>query len=188
MAINIESGSYRGAPRGCLDRQCDATTANPGEAWLEKMISGAYFGDLALLVLKKAAAESLITGPCAASLTALATLAPKDVDAYMLDPHAALLMDALFERAAKLAAVNLCAVMRKTGRGQDPCLPVCITAEGTMFHKSRSMHSKIEYYIKGYLQDGLGLYCDIIEVENSTLLGTAIAGLTAACANEGHVL
>jgi hexokinase len=201
MIINIESGAYTGAPRGKLDRQCDATTANPGEHMLEKMISGGYFGDLALLVLKRAAAEGLIAGPCAASITALTELAPKDIDAYMFDPHAAgllsdccgpatqenarnrttlyLLLDALFERAAKLVAVNLCAVVRKTGCGQDPCMPVCITADGAMFHKSRSMRIKIEYYIKDYLQDGLGLYCDIIEVENSTLLGTAIAGLTA---------
>jgi hypothetical protein len=45
-------------------------------------------------------------------------------------------------------------------------------------HEVESFRRKLDYYIKDYLEDTLGLYCEFIEVENATLLGTAIAGLT----------
>jgi hexokinase len=200
MVINIESGAYDKAPRGTIDLAFDACTTNPGDHVLEKMISGGYFGDLALAVLKKAAGEDLVSKPCGQKLAALFELGMKDVNGFVDDPWGGsalslccggrdaagsadrtavyYLIDALYERAAKLAAVNLSSVVMKSGAGQDPCRPVCVTAEGTMFHKSRLFRQKLDAHMKNYLEDTLGLYCEFIEVENSTLLGTAIAGLT----------
>jgi hexokinase len=195
MIINIESGAYDRAPRGRIDEAFDSATVNPGEHQFEKMISGGYFGDLALAVLKKAALDGLLSGECSKKISALSELGAKDANEFMDDPWAAgalsgccgsgedsitvyHLLDTLFERAAKLVAVNLSAVVVKSGAGQDPTRPVCVAAEGTMFHKSRAFRSKLECHIKEYLVDGLGLYCEFIEAENATLLGTAIAGLT----------
>ena len=200
MVINIESGAYGLAPSGLIDEEFDAGTTNPGEHKFEKMISGGYFGELAQASLQKAAAGGLFSDGCAKSVSALRQFSAKDANEFLDDPYggnplsaccgadgagdadrtaAWHLLDLLFERAAKLVAVNLSAVVEKSGSGQDPAKPVCVAAEGTMFHKSKAFRSKLEYYIKEYLVDGLGLYCEFIEAENSTLLGTAIAGLTA---------
>lgn len=200
MVVNIESGAYGLAPRGRIDEEFDAGTTNPGEHKFEKMISGGYFGELALAALKKAAFEDLLSDGCADKISSLCEMSAKDANEFIGDPYGENLLsaccpadeagardrtaifhllDLLFERAAKLVAVNLSAVICKSGAGQDPALPVCVAAEGTMFHKSKAFRNKLEYYIKDYLVDGLGLYCEFIEAENSTLLGTAIAGLTA---------
>ncbi len=195
MIINIESGAYDKAPQGVVDRAFDAQTANPGVHPFEKMISGGYFGELALEVLKAAAKAQLLSGQAYEKLIGLKGFATKDVNEFLDEPYgvgmlarclesaedrvaAYYLIDGLYERAARFVAVNLAAVIQKSGAGQDPCRPVCITADGTMFHKTKLFRSKLEHYVKVFLNDELGLYADFIEVENASLLGTAIAGLT----------
>ena len=42
----------------------------------------------------------------------------------------------------------------------------------------KSIKSRVEYYLKHYLENKKGVYTDIIAVENATLIGAAIAGLT----------
>jgi len=69
------------------------------------------------------------------------------------------------------------AVILKRGRGTNPCIPVCISAEGTTFHKSKLFRSKLDFYIKEYLHDKKGVYCEFVRADNATLIGTAIAGL-----------
>jgi hexokinase len=88
------------------------------------------------------------------------------------------LIDRLIERVAKLTAINLASVVLKEEKGIDPCIPVCITAEGTTFYKLKNLKSKVEYYMKEYLINEKNRYIEIINVENATLIGAAIAGLT----------
>ncbi len=195
MIINIESGAYDKAPQGLVDRAFDAQTANPGVHKFEKMISGGYFGELALEALKAAAAAGVLSAQAGLGLAALRGFATKDANEFLEEPYgtgalarclesasdrvaAWYVLDGLYERAARFVAVNLAAVVQKCGAGQDPCRPVCITADGTMFHKTRIFRSKLEHYVKVFLNEEMGLYADFIEVENASLLGTAIAGLT----------
>ncbi len=195
MVINIESGAYDKAPQGLVDRAFDAHTANPGVHPFEKMISGGYFGELALEVLMASAKTSLLSGQACEKLFGLKAFATKDGNEFLDEPYGAgklamcmdsaedrvaayYVIDGLYERAARFVAVNLAAVIKKSGAGQDPCRPVCITADGTMFHKTKLFRSKLEHYVKVFLNDEMGLYADFIEVENASLLGTAIAGLT----------
>jgi hexokinase len=88
------------------------------------------------------------------------------------------LVDALVERAAKLTAINLSSAAIKCGRGQNPGRPVCIVAEGTTFYHLRSLRHKVECYLTQYLTNKKAVYYDIINVDNATLIGAAIAGLT----------
>ena len=74
-------------------------------------------------------------------------------------------------------AVNLSAVIIKTGKGQDPCRPVCITADGSTFYKTHHFPERVAYYMKGYLNDELGRYHQFVEVKNANLTGSAIAAL-----------
>lgn len=195
MIINIESGNYNKSPRGTVDLDLDGQTNNPGVHVFEKMISGGYFGEMALEALKKAAAEGVITAEAGAKMAALQGFMTKDVNDFLDEPYGAgmlaqcfatagdrvaayFVIDGLYERAAKFVAANLSAVVKKSGAGQDPCKPVLITADGTMFNKTKMFRSKLEHYVKEFMNSELGLYAEFIEVENATLLGTAIAGLT----------
>jgi hexokinase len=88
------------------------------------------------------------------------------------------LLDTLAERAAKLVAIKLASATIKSGKGRNPCRPVCIVAEGTVFYQLKSLKQRVECYLKKYLEDEKGIYYEIVNVENATLIGAAIAGLT----------
>lgn len=199
--VNIESGGYARLPRGIFDIRYDLTTQDPGSQCLEKMVSGVYIGHVLLHLLHQAAADGLFTVETGKALQTLYLLSAKDVDEFCLYPTSGetvlgqcihhsqtgdnqadlftlfCLIDALFERAAKIIAVNLAAIILQTGEGRDPLYPVLITAEGTTFYKSRLFRSKLDYYVRIFLNDELGLFCEFVRVDDVTLIGTAIAGL-----------
>ncbi|MHC4187885.1 MAG: hexokinase, partial [Planctomycetota bacterium] len=83
----------------------------------------------------------------------------------------------LIERAGKLTAINLSAMVLKSGSGKNPERPVCIVAEGTTFYEMKDLKDKTEYYLSECLRQR-GVFFDVVNVENSTLIGAAIAGLT----------
>jgi hexokinase len=88
------------------------------------------------------------------------------------------LVDRLVERAAKLTAVNISSVVLKSGRGKNPCFPVCVTAEGSTFHGLKGLKRKVECHLEKYLSQRRERYYEFVSVENATLIGAAIAGLT----------
>ena len=61
MAVNLESGCYSGFPRGDYDRELDAASQNPGDHLMEKMISGAYLGELVTRTVRGAVREGLFS-------------------------------------------------------------------------------------------------------------------------------
>jgi hexokinase len=198
--INIESGGFGKVAGGEIDIRFDNNTDNPGAQKLEKMISGAYLGGLVLEVMKSAAKEGLFSKEFAGKIKGIKNLTTKDVNDFCFYPYSKdfvlpryvntgdteedkdriilyYIIDSVFERAARLAAVNIAAVMLKTGKGKNPCLPVCVAAEGTTFYKSKLFKYKLDHYVKRYLNDEMGIYCDFVKAENAALIGTAIAGL-----------
>jgi len=195
--VNVESGAFGKAPRGAIDLLLDGSTLDPGQYTFEKMFSGAYLGPLCLEAFKKGGEEGLFSGVMAEKLSTAEGLQTKDVNSFMRHPqgenpltricasgterdratvwHVA---DCLIERAAKVVAVLLSSVVLKTDKGTDPCAPVCITAEGTTFYELKSLKSRIECYLRCFLQQERGRYFEIVSVEDATLIGAAIAGLT----------
>ncbi len=197
MLINMESGAYGKVPRGQIDMEFDATTLNPGDFAFEKTISGAYQGGLTLATIRKAAEDGIFSSGFVAELKNLNELASKQIDDFLFYPYGDnplakccarsgddedrvllfYLIDNIFERIAKFVTFALTAVLEKTGSGKNPCMPACITADGSTFYKSKLFRSKLEYYIKSYTNDVKGTYCEFVKVDNGTLIGTAIAGL-----------
>ncbi|OQB15207.1 MAG: Hexokinase [Firmicutes bacterium ADurb.Bin193] len=193
MLINIESGAYDKAERGIIDAEFDKSTVNPDRYKFEKMISGGYQGGLMLTVFKKAAADDLFGGKFTEGIRKISELSSKAIDDFLYYPFGdnALaricdrndrlvlyyLIDAMLERAAKLVAVNISAVVMKTGKGTDPSMPVCVAAEGTTFYKSKLLRGKLDYYIRTFLNDKKGTYCEFVQADSATLIGTAIAAL-----------
>ncbi len=197
LIINVESGGMGCARRGQMDITLDESTNNPGVHKFEKMISGAYLGSVFLLTAKQACADGLVSEAAAEAINAMDDLTTKDMNDFMFyptgnnplanacqsgtDEDAKILYaiaDRLVERAAKLTAINLSAMAIQTGRGTDPTRPICIVAEGTTFYHMKTLKSRVEFYLKQHLEDQHGIYTEIISVENATLIGAAIAGLT----------
>ncbi len=196
MIINMESGNFGRLEQGLIDRELDLATIDPGRFIFEKMISGKYWGDLVMRTAKAAAARGCLSGHFAAKSASVAQLASKDVDDFLFYPYGENplaqccsrdgdhdaqflyhMIDNLTERAARLIAANLSAIIIKTGKGKDPCKPVCIAAEGSTFYKSKLFRSKLDYYIRTYLNDIHNRYCEFVKPDNPTITGTAIAGL-----------
>lgn len=193
--INIESGGYANAPRTPVDESFDSLTEKPGEQLFEKMISGAYQGGLLLEFIRAAAANGCFSKSFEEKLADVSSIESKEIDDFCAYPYgdnklACLskgsekdrvslfeLIDAFFDRAAVLSAVNLAAVMKKTGAGKNPCRPVCISAEGSTFYKSKLLNEKINYYMIDFVRKRLNIYSEFVKAENSTLYGTALAGL-----------
>jgi hexokinase len=195
--INVESGSFGKAPRGKIDLKLDESTLDPGRYTFEKMFSGAYLGALCLKSLQEAGREGLFSKAVTEELLTLKDLETKDINSFMYYPEGDnplavscshgqeqdriavwYLLNALIERAAKLVAFLLSSVVLKTDRGKNPCAPVCITAEGTTFYELKSLKTKVEYYLKIFLEEKHNRFFEVVGVKNATLIGAAIAGLT----------
>lgn len=194
MLINIESGNYNKMPRGKIDMEFDSGTVNPGTYAFEKAISGAYQGGIVLAVVRKAAADGLFSEKFVEKMSGDVLLSSKEIDDFLFYPYGNniladccltdddrkslyMLIDAVIERAAKFVAINLTAVILKSGKGMNPCAPVCVTADGSTFYKSKMFRTKLDYYIKTFTNDKMNVYCEFVKAENGVLVGTAIAGL-----------
>jgi len=197
QVINVESGSFQKAPRGKIDLMLDESTLDPGRYTFEKMFSGAYLGTLCLKTLQEAGRQGFFSKAVTEELLAIEDMGTKDVNSFMRYPQGDnplarscakgteqdratvwYLLDGLIERAARLTAVLLSSVVLKIDKGQDPCVPVCITAEGTTFYELKSLKERVECYLKSFLQDKHGRFIELVSAENATLIGAAIAGLT----------
>ncbi len=198
MAINMESGGFAGVSQGDYDKELDAGSNNPGDHIYEKMVSGAYRADLIYRTLRGAASEGMISPGFVDFLESVETLYMRDISVFLEQPfgdnplaNATLdndrdrsvlyhVIDRNFERVAQLMTVNIGGILRKTGRGKEPTRPVCVIAEGTVFHSSPFFRRKLDYYVRRELNERRGLYCDFVAVEDATLIGTATAGLMNA--------
>lgn len=196
--INVESGGFAKTPRGKIDEHFDASTNNPGLQSLEKMMSGAYLGPLILEVIHKAANDELFSSAAAKKLLSIEKLDTTQISEFLVEPTAPFhplgealletsnydktmmesLVRAMVERAAKLTAINLSAAVLKCDKGQDPERPVCIVAEGTTFYKLAGLREKVEQDLQEFLVGKKKRSYEIVYVDNATLIGAAIAGLT----------
>jgi len=196
MLVNIESGGYAKLPLGLIDIEFIQGTSNPDHHLFEKMVSGAYQGGLMLKILRKAAEEGLFSDAAAKAIIALDSLSGRDMDDFIENPFAGklykkdafsemdsaciyFLVDAFYERVARLVTVNLASVILKTGKGANPCVPVCIAAEGSVFGKSKLFRSKLDYYVKEFMNQKNGIYCEFASSENAVIIGAGIAGLSS---------
>ena len=183
------------APRTDLDISFDNTTMNPGNYTFEKMFSGGYFGGLCLFVLKAASKEGLFSGQGSEKLNSIAELSAEEANNYVSAVNSngnvlvkcfadtedkeksSYIIESLIDRTAKLVAANLAAVVLKTGKGTSPEKPVLITIEGTTFYKLHKMKERFGTYFSEYLSGDLKRYVEFTEVEQSSLIGAALAGL-----------
>lgn len=193
--INIESGKFDKVPQTDLDILFDNTTVNPGDYRFEKMIAGGYMGGLCLTALKSAAREGVFTQNAAFAILAIDELTSEEANKYIMDPKAICgssfpcmdnktdaencikIIDCIIDRASKLVAANMAAVILKTDKGKTAGKPILITIEGTTFDKMHNLRTYFEKYLSEYLAGDRKRYYEFTEVQQSSLVGTALAAL-----------
>lgn len=190
MIINTESGSFSRVTPGDFDRQLDADSRDPGRHLYEKMVSGAYLGEVIRRTLAGAASQGLLP-PSFAGLERLET---HQADAFVVDPTGdsplALLcqndahrqfvfevVDALTLRAARLVCANLAALLIRSGLGLDPDRPACIVAEGSTLYKSKLLFPHLEAVMAEFVGSRLGRNYVFLRPDNANLQGAAAAAL-----------
>ena len=196
--INTECGSYGLPPQGDIDKTLDAGTSDPGSYFLEKMMSGGYFGLVVTKTLEKAVEDGLFTSEAGKILMDLGRLSTKDVDDYLHNPNDRenilvsslkecsdedkeslfYIINNLLERAARLAACSMAGTVLKSGAGTSPLAPVCLTVDGTTFYCFFQFRSRVEQYLREIFSGDNQRYFEIVRVEDAPLLGAAIAALT----------
>ena len=194
QAINVESGGFARCPRGPIDLAFDESTVSPGTYIFEKMISGAYLGGLCLQVLKTAAKQKLFSASGSRVISSLRELSTIEVDAFLERPRSGedhpllhlsgeddeltrLLFRTVIDRAALLAAINISAAILKSEGGRSPLQPVCVNVDGSTYYKTQGFRSRAEEYLRRILIPR-GVSYRLIQVDDSPLIGAAVAGLT----------
>ncbi len=195
MIINMESGTYPIKDRSSVDVAIDKTTNAPGSYLFEKMISGRYQGAQLWHTLQVAVKEGLFSEGFKKDLEKVSEIDSYNLDQFLYEPEGEnilaklcrtdddqtnlyYLIDNLFERAARLAVVNLTAIMVHLGAGKNPVRPVAITAEGTTFYKAKLLKPKIDHWMRVYAHEKRGHYHEFITAKDANLVGAAIAALT----------
>ncbi len=194
MAINLESGAFDKCPRTDIDLRFDRTLANPGRQVLEKMISGAYLGGVALHTLRTAAEEGLLSPAAAAVLATWKELPSETLSGLLANPFQEgpfrnpaftetdlemmmRLGAEVVRRAAVMIAINISTPVLKTGTGRNPLHPVCITVDGSTYYKTTGLRSLVEENLRRILGPR-DVHFEVVRVDEAPLIGAAVAGLT----------
>jgi hexokinase len=193
--INIESGAFGKAPQSDIDKAFDSTTINPGDYKFEKMFAGGYFGGLCLMTLKTAANEGVFSIAAASRLMTINEMSSEEINNFVTNPGSGTgplyncmkdkidkencinIIESLIDRAAKLVASNMAAVILKTNKGITAENPILITIEGTTFYKMHNLRILFEKYLIEFLKDERKRFYEFTEVQQSSLVGAALAAL-----------
>lgn len=196
QVINVESGAFSALKRGPFDLMLDERSDKPGHNVFEKMLSGVYMGPLAFELLRALAMKGFFSPVGTRTLMTMDQLSTIHInnlvaknggDTGVLETEAFsdadreimnTVFSALVDRAALLTAVNIMAVVVKSGAGEDAFEPVCINIDGSTYYKTHQMAEKVQAHLKSMLQEQ-GLHARCIKVEDAPVIGAAIAGLTA---------
>ncbi|MCY1151698.1 MAG: hexokinase [Sphaerochaetaceae bacterium] len=195
MVINVESGSFE-LLNGKIDELFIKSTKDPSTYHFEKKISGAYLGPMSSLVLHKAIEENVLSQAFKEKFEAIGDVNTTEMSHYLEMPfnkdyklvkcvedsdrdaeNLWFLLEAIIKRAAKMTAANLASAVLKTEYGKNPLHPVCINADGTTFYKTEYLEKYTKYYLLQYLQEQNNRYVEFVRIENSPVIGAAIAAL-----------
>lgn len=195
QVINVESGSYK-FTAGKLDEVFNQSTKNPNAYYFEKMISGAYIGPLSCVALEKAVDEGVLSEEFGKRFKECGPVNTTEMSNYLEMPfnkdyklvrcvegnaedaeNLWYILEALIERAGKMTAANLASAVLKTEFGKNPLHPVCINADGTTFYKTEYLEKYTRYYLEKYLVQKHHRYYEFVRIDNSPVIGAAIAAL-----------
>lgn len=188
MIVNCESGNFSRAFRGRADEMVDAASENPGTYRFEKMLSGVYLGRVVTCETQLAAREGLLS----AAFPRPEPLTAPELDDFLRSKENRLsarctesdkkvmqmLVDAVFERAAKLVCANVLALCLHCDGGKTAAHPFSVVAEGSTFYNSLLLRDKLDTCLKTVAEGQYGRHIVFRRAEDATLAGSAFAALT----------
>ena len=195
MAINMESGNYEIDILSDIDRMIDEATTAPGFQLMEKMISGRYLGLQALYTIREAIQSTdLFSDFFKESFASISDMESACLNEFIDAPfgpgvlsqccaneidrqHVYFIIDAIFERAARLVAVMITALHIQMNVGKNPVKPLAITIEGSTYYRSRLFREKLNAHLKSYTAEKYEYYSAFLRVENANIIGSALAAL-----------
>lgn len=195
--INVESGAFTGIPLTQVDQDFLNSTREPDNYYIEKMMSGAYFAPLTLLYLKEAAALNLFSDNTIKRIEQIEELSGIDLTHFLTNPARSTsiltqmfqtmsisdkenlfdIINFLLQRAAFYSALTISApiILSKNPKPYNSCF---ITCDGSFIEKIFSLPERIDMYLSQILTQKHGIYYHMKHVDNASLVGAAIAGLT----------
>lgn len=188
MLVNVESGFFDKMARGPIDKELDAASHEPGKSQMEKMISGAYIGQIFKHAVIKAAQEGILEGFMADRIQAAGTI---EMSKFIADPYVGMYADAcmgeddregawkiatsIVERAGKLVAAIILATGLKYGEGSSPLQPIYVAGEGATLYKMKGLKDNVVHYMRQYSDTYNNVYVDLGSAENAVVFGCAMA-------------
>lgn len=185
MIVNMEAGSYAGFARGRVDIKLDEESVLPGDHQAEKMIGGAYLGDVILTALHNAAEEGLLTS----SIVHLNEIKLSDVDCFLSGQENNLFSElsvrdigtvrkiiiSVYERAAMFVSYILVAAAERIKLHKTKAR-VLIVADGSTLLKSDHLKRLLERCCDT-LCANTQIKIDFLYASEATIRGTAQAAL-----------
>ena len=192
MMINTEVGEYDGFEQGAIDVALDRLSMQPGEQKAEKMIGGAYLGDLILRTLWGCAEENLLSE----AFLKLGKIELRDVDALLSGAKPQSLPEctvreleivrdvsaAVYRRAAKLVACMLVAVAQRV-KGDHAQARIAVIADGSTLLKSEFLMDALREFCTEICEPR-NIQIDLIPTSSAIIKGTAYAALLKT--NKGY--
>lgn len=180
MIIDVESGGFYPPDKNDIDRWLDSATKNPGVYEEEKVVSGAYLGEICRLAFTDAAKHGVFSSQNIVFPNVITT---PEMDAFVSNgsfnafsngddvQKGKKIVEAVFRRAAKHIALSLISCAEFS---LPPEQNVVVSADGSVFRKSSLFRRALEEYIREYAPKR---QIDFVTMEESTLIGTAIGAL-----------
>lgn len=189
MFINVESAAFVPSVVGAIDKEFDKTTAKPGTAIMEKMVSGEYLGKLFCFLVKKASREGLFSKKCEAALKNCEYLGTKDLSVFYESPtqgfygsicadendrnNMLFFAESIIERAEKLISIMIISIAKKIYEPVDK--PICVIVEGSTFYKLKGFEQAVLNNIAEYAKD---MDIQLHSVKDAALVGIGNIGLS----------
>lgn len=197
MIINMEGSRYDKFPRTPIDVKMDRGLSDPDDYPFDKMVGGKYLGLLSFTLIRDAVEKGVFSPAFAAATSTIEVLETRDLVRYwdstssspgrLADlakagtPTDRAVLDALIEsvveRAARYCAAALCAVIRKSCRGNDTEKPIRVVVEGGTYRNFRRLRERMHAHMEAYFAANGGMTCEFVMPDNAALVGAAVAAL-----------
>eukprot|EP00382_Lankesteria_abbotti_P001216 CAMPEP_0113844314 /NCGR_PEP_ID=MMETSP0372-20130328/176_1 /TAXON_ID=340204 /ORGANISM="Lankesteria abbotti" /LENGTH=509 /DNA_ID=CAMNT_0000813319 /DNA_START=70 /DNA_END=1599 /DNA_ORIENTATION=- /assembly_acc=CAM_ASM_000359 len=199
--INLECGNFnRSLPRTNIDMECDfASISNRGQQLLEKMISGAYLGEVCRRTIVKVwqhevpekfwQIHSLTAEDCAEMAADVSSDAESVVKVLKRNYDATLsasqcagirrICYAVFDRSAALAACVIAACARKSGKLQPAMGGLTVGIDGSLYKCNKFYRKRLSQHLKSVLGEETSSLITLALADDGSGKGAGIVACSA---------
>lgn len=173
MIISTEIGEFRGIPQNLFEKAVIAASDDPALAHAEKQCAGAYLGHIICLAWQEAAKQKLLPSEFEKQVTLpqISDYLAENCSSIPDDLAAKEIARTMIHRAAKIAAILAVGTILRACREGAGCAMVI---EGSQYEKLTGFGDCFRRELENLLAPK-GISARIVRVENSCLIGAALA-------------